>query len=309
MEPGVQKLKTLVLCDLDGTLVLDNSFHVFMACFWSACSGMQRLSLLGAVLPRMLGRIAGGHAGLKRRILVSFGRQSPEMRQKVIAATLERLHMTRSEPIARLIADWRESGARIILATAAPDFYALPFAQAYGASCIATPGDVGPDWKELLSDRKAAACLSMIQSLSKHHVIVLTDHCDDLPLLALADRSVVQAAASYYDLIVAELADRPDSVQPTHIDPTEAQEEGGYWLWLDDRPHGPLDLWEIRTILSKHRHALLYIGAGNWVRIGPGQTLAPAVLRRDCPLPPSSRKRVVTFLRRRVLRDWLGIFH
>ena len=302
--------ETLVLCDLDGTLVLDNSFHVFIACCWRRGSITQRLGLLRAVLPRALGPLAGGHRELKRRILQVFARQDQAWRQTVIDATLARLQVTRSEPIMRALAKWRSAGARIVLATAAPDTYAGPLAQSLGFECLATPGEVTPGWQELLAKRKATAVRALIDTMPGPRVIVMTDHEDDLPLLALADTAVVQAPAARFARIAAALAARPGNpLPPEHLDPTVAQEGGAQWLWLDDRPHGPLDRWEVRTILSKHRHALLYTGAGKWQRIGPGRSLAAAVMRRDCPLPPSSRLRLLTHVRRRLLRDWLGLFH
>lgn len=309
LQPDACASGAIVFCDLDGTLVLDNSFHTFMAAFWTAGSIAQRLALLAAVGPRVLGRAAGGHAGLKRRVLRAFGRENAAWQQVVIGRTIARMKTTTSEPILRLLAQWRERGARIVLATAAPDLYAQPFAQLHGASCIATNGTVGPGWHELLAERKAAACRPLIAAKPKPRVVVLTDHSDDLPLLGMADQSVVQGSAARLGEILSALGPIAGAMPPAHIDPTVAQDGGGHWLWIDDRPHGPFDVWEVRTVLSKHRHALLYSGGGHWVRIGPGQPLDRAVLRRDCPLPPPSRQRVLTFVRRRVLRDLLGIFH
>lgn len=299
----------LVFCDLDGTLVLDNSFHIFLARFWAEGWLPQRWALLKALLPRAFGRFSGGHAGMKRRALLAFSLQDSDWRSMVIASTLAGLTTTRSEPIERALLHWRAQGARIVLATAAPELYARPLADAMGVECFASPAEVGSDWQELLAERKAEACRHQIEATPGAHVVVLTDHPDDLPLLSMADTAVLQASAAGFARISAALNARAATCRLEHVDPTAPQEGGGQWLWLDDRPHGPLDLWETRTILSKHRHALLYIGGGKWRRVGPGQSLADAALRRECPLPPSSKHRLVAYLRRRLMRDWLGIFH
>ena len=78
----------LVFCDLDGTLVLDNSFHIFLARFWAEGWLPQRWALLKALLPRAFGRFSGGHAGMKRRALLAFSLQDSDWRSMVIASTL-----------------------------------------------------------------------------------------------------------------------------------------------------------------------------------------------------------------------------
>lgn len=305
---------TVVFCDLDGTLVLDNSFHVFLATAWARGSMRLRFGLLRAASARLLGRFGGGHAGLKRRVLRCVSRLPEPERTTIVAATLERLEATVSGPISRILDAWRRRGARLVLATAAPDLYAAALARTRGMECLATKSDVGPGWSELLAGRKAEACRALLATGPRGRVVVLTDHPDDLPLIEIADEAVIQAPPQRYARMVAALGERSGALVSTrtelvHVDPTSAEDGGGYWLWIDDRPHGPLDHWEVRTILSKHRHALLYQGDGRWRRTGPGQELSGVASRRDCPMPPSSRQRLLTHLRRRLVRDWLGIFH
>lgn len=297
----------LVFCDLDGTLVLDNSFHVFMSASWTLGSFAQRTALAGATLPRVLGRLSGGHAGLKKRVLKFFAAQPQNWRQSVVDKTLAKLAATQSRPVTEKLDQFESAGGKIVLATAAPDVYARPLATLLGYECLATSSTVNASWIELLSDRKAMACQELISDFSGSEVCVLTDHPDDLPLLALADSAVIQASGTRIELILSKLP--VDSVQAEVVDPTVAQEGGGFWLWMDDRPHGPLDEWEVRTILSKHRHALLYEGCGKWRRAKPGMNLHPTTLRVDCPQPPSSKHRVLAHVRRRLLRDILNIFH
>lgn len=309
MSDGTTATRTVVFCDLDGTLVLDNSFHGCLATAWTLANARQRLALSICLLPRLLGRLAGGHAGLKRRALNWIARQPEEWRADLVKATMERLDSTVSTPIRRDLQTLASGGADIVLATAAPDFYARPFAARFGMiDCLATASTVTQGWSELLGTRKADACATWLAKRGvAPRVVVMTDHADDVPLLRLADEAIIQASPTEFDGIRSRL----DPARPVlrHVDPLADEEGGGHWLWFDDRPRGPLDAWEVHTILSKHRHARIYSGAGQWRRIGPGQTLDHATLRRDCPRPPGSRDRLMIHLRRRIQRDWLGTFH
>ena len=309
MSDAAPFANTVVFCDLDGTLVLDNSFHIFLAVAWSYASAKPRVALALLLGKRALGGWSGGHAGLKRRALDWFAKQPDTWKDAVVANTITRLQTTVSTPIRAVMQTYADGGAVIVLATAAPEVYAAAFAEKmHAADCLATGFAVDPQGRELLGARKAEACQTW---LARHggapRVVVLTDHPDDLPLLRLADKAVIQASPAAFADICARLYPTRPVLQ--HIDPLGAQPGGGYWLWFDDRPNGPLDAWEVRTVLSKHRYAQIYCGAGQWRPIGPGQLLDPAVLRRDCPRPPRARRRLMIHLHRRIKRDWLGVFH
>ncbi|MEM7441328.1 MAG: HAD family hydrolase [Pseudomonadota bacterium] len=307
----------VVFCDLDGTLVLDNSFHVFLSSAWSLASSSIRFTLVVRLVPRVLGRAGGGHPAMKRRVLDWFWRQDPHLREAIVDRTVNRLRHTLSHPVVTLLETAGRNGARIVLATAAPDIYAERVKSLIGAEdCLATPGRPSAGWVELLGEAKANACRRWLKdhclSDAKCQITVITDHPDDLPLLRLADSAVVQGSARTLEALEHEIQQLPEGklTKIIKIDVLSAQgPDGGYWLWFDDRPEGPLDDWEIRTILSKHRHAYLYIGDGKWHRIGPGQSFNAAVRRHDCPRPPSMRMRLAMHLRRRILRDWLGMYH
>ncbi len=305
METPPKAQKKVVFCDLDGTLVLDNSFHVFIAAAWAKGGLRQRVTLGCALLPRLLGQLSGGHAGMKRRVLTWFSRQPQPWQHNVTQSTLRRLHATLSQPVLAALRRYADAGAKVVLATAAPELYARPLADSIGATdCIATAAY--PDWQEMLAQRKAQACQQWLGT-QKAYVIVLTDHADDLALLGLADEAVIVGPQARWQSLRSQLGPAPPALY--HIDTDAGQNHGGYWLWFDDRPSGPHDSWEIKTILSKHRYAQIYQGQGKWRKIGPGMALLPAVTRRDCPRPPSTRKRLMVHINRRVQRDWLGIFH
>lgn len=308
---------SVAFCDLDGTLVLDNSFHMFMASAWSEARSSLRISYSMQVLPRILGSFSGGHAGLKMRVLAWFARQDPEWQTKVVNRTIARLRRTISVPVLQELRHLQNKGARVVLATAAPEIYALAISQEIGAGdCLATSSLTGPNWYELLGEKKADACRDWLRQHivpnDPGQIIAITDHADDLPLLLIAHKVVIQASPRGIEDICGKLKlSKPGAYTPevVTIDVFSPQEGGGYWLWFDDRPEGPVDAWEVRMILSKHRYASLYVGDGIWRPIGPGEPLESTGLRRYCPRPPSSQQRLAIYLRRLLIRNWLGIFH
>lgn len=305
--------KFFVFCDLDGTLVMDNSFHIFLAALWKHGDFATRTHLFIRLFLRIFGRFSGGHQAMKRRVLSLVGKLPRQDRDKIIEATSSRLKATTSAPVHSQLIKLRNSGAQLVLATAAPDLYVKDLAARLDAKVLATPSELSPDWQELLGERKASAVTEFLKEhLSADapaHIIVFTDHTDDVPMLRLADEAYIQASQDKFNEISLMLTGTKGAPQLVHIDPLAEQVGGGYWLWMNDSPQGPIDAWEVKTILSKHRYALLYIGAGNWKPIGPGQSLAQAALRNDAPRPPSAKRRVWTHIRRRTVRDYLGVFH
>ena len=298
----------VVFCDLDGTLVLDNSFHVFLAVLWSNASISQRARLLVLLASRALGRIGGGHAGLKRRVLLWLTKQDQGWRARTVEELLRRLSKTLSQPVLEEVRNWRDRGARIVLATAAPDVYAKELASRMGFECLATPGVPNSNWTELVGQAKADACARWLRERYTDPapwIVVLTDHADDLPLLRMGDELVIQGPSRR----LQELAKLLQGRKVRAMDTDRAEKPGGYWLWMDDKPVGPLDGWEVRTVLTKHRHAAVYVGEGQWRRIRPGDALTGAVVRRTCPTAPRSRFRLFLHVYRLLVRNWLGIFH
>lgn len=301
--------RSVLFVDLDGTLVLDNSFHRFLLAMWRHGGIGSRVRLLGAAGERVLRRRVDPRVQMKRRALTAFSRTSQRRRAAIVGDVVDELCATVSAPVAAEVDRWRRRDAMVVLATAAPDCYAEPFAERLGLDgVIATPTVVDADWSEALGAIKRDRCLAWLQARGAvgAEIGVITDHVDDAALLGLADRAWVQGAGREFDAI-HRVVNHDAAV--AFIDVESAQAGGGVWLWFDDRPSGPHDVWEVRTILSKHRYALLYVGDGVWRRVQPGDGLQDAVLRSDCPRPPSTRERLAVAVRRRAVRDRLGVFH
>ncbi len=303
--------RAVLFVDLDGTLVLDNSFHLFLRAIAELGTVRLRLVLFCALGLRLVGRFSGGHEGLKRRVLVAFSIAPESCRSAIIDRTLDLLEHVRSRPIMSRIVAWQAAGGRVVLATAAPDWYAVPFARIVGiGDCIATAGVPARGWHELLAAAKAAACSDWLVHNGfgpGTRVGVLTDHTDDLDLLRISGEATVQANPACFARITQALAGKGPRLE--HIDPVSSQEGGGSWLWFDDRPVGPLDPWEVRTILTKHRYALIYGREGRWRRIRRGRDIGIGVPRVDCPIVPDTHTRLLISAKRRIVRDWIGLFH
>lgn len=298
----------ILFVDLDGTLTLDNSFHRFLIAIWRLGGWRARGGLFLAASERLIRRDSSGRVRMKRRVLLAFGRVPDDSRAAVVQAVIDDVTRTLSEPVLRVVERWREAGGDVVLATAAPDCYAQQIASDLDfRDVIATPTDVSESWVEVLGTEKAERCVDWLAvNAPRATVGVITDHLDDVPLVGRADTVWVQGTAR--DLEAIRVGGRGPFAAEL-IDAESPQEGGGMWLWFDDRPSGPHDVWEVRTILSKHRYGLIYIGSGRWVRVRAGDDLGVAVQRRNCPRPPSTKDRLSIDLRRRAVRDRLGVFH
>ena len=76
-ERGV---KGVLFVDLDGTLVLENSFHTFLRAAWQHGGSRLRLQFMLAVLLRATGRGIHARLAMKRRVLSAFANTSAEVR-------------------------------------------------------------------------------------------------------------------------------------------------------------------------------------------------------------------------------------
>ncbi|CCF18770.1 conserved hypothetical protein; putative Phosphoserine phosphatase [Pseudorhizobium banfieldiae] len=306
-----QAVTGVVFCDLDGTLVLGNSFHSFLLASWRTAGALQRAQLAHQLALRAFGSRGGGHAGMKRRVLRWFSGLQEREKAEIVERTLSEMRSMVSQPVSNMLKDLRAEGHVVVLATAAPTIYAIPFASSFGFDeCLGTLGtETNAVWFELVGERKAQACrqwLSRTFGPCPPAVTVITDHPDDLPLIEIAETIVIQARQEIFEKI-SGAATGTQAFQL--IEPGRVDERGGYWLWFDDRAVGPIDWYEVKTVLSKHRYCLGHVGNGLWQRIVPGMDLAAFGKSVDIPPPPPVRQRVTINAKRRVLRDWLGIFH
>lgn len=295
--------------DLDGTFVLGNSYMEFLRACWLQGDLRMRLILAGAIANRA---VSGRRGRLRMKVSIarSFGQLDEVQQQAIVDATTTAMRRIVSRPVQEKVESFRSEGWAIVLATAALDCYATQFSEELGFDhCIASPPVIpGLQWQECWGSIKADRCRTFASALHEGalEMAAMSDHADDLPLLRACSSVVIQASASESKKLAASL---PENVQVSIIDPLAAEGGGGIWLWFMDAPSGPHDPWEVRTILSKHRYSLMYVGDGAWRRTRPGDSLTPAVLRVHCPRPPSALARISVALSRKIVRDSLQIFH
>lgn len=311
---SADKSSKVLFVDLDGTLVLDNSYHAFLWAMWVEAGVKLRFAIVRAALTRVFWialRRYDGRVRMKRSLLHAFAKGNADYQRAVVTQTLAKMKETVSQPVMEMVSRYQAQGWLVVIATAAPDCYARPFGEMLGFDdCLASPPVTTPaSWVELIGESKAQACKRWIEAKAGPttcEVAAISDHCEDLPLLRMASRVAIQAPPDEMRWLMAEL---PAKTSVEQIDPVGCDEHGGMWLWINDRPSGPHDSWEVRTILSKHRYALLYRGGARWSRVLPGHSLSGAALRAECPRPPTPRDRISVAARRLLVRDVLGVFH
>lgn len=161
-------MKTLVI-DLDGTLIDCNSFTEFVKYIFLRLPN-ARLQIMGIILLRKMRFIS--HSEAKRRIVA------------LTRKYFERLDL--NSFIKKLSTHVRPSmihhikGAeRVILATAAPEIYAVPFGHSLGISEVFATPDNGVENRGSIKARNVEKAGVRFNG----DTTIITDHYDDLPLL------------------------------------------------------------------------------------------------------------------------------
>lgn len=189
-DTGKDDRTPLMVVDLDGTLVSVNTFTLFTK--WLAqhlyhdYGFIPLLGLCRDVLLRKCRLIP--HSEVKRRILRIAANNCKESDFRKFAESLK--SCLRPE-VMTLIKDFMQEGGVVVLATAAPAVYALPFAGILGIPyCEATQysGSSAPstsDFEECRGDVKRMRVERLARGRNLRIECVLTDHHEDLPLLSL----------------------------------------------------------------------------------------------------------------------------
>jgi phosphoserine phosphatase len=299
----------VLFVDLDGTLVLENTFHVFLRAVARIRGHSAPLALLRYAAHK-LPIVRSGPSDVRRvqskaHLMSWFARLPPEVQQRAVEETVSSANSAVSPPVIAVMDEWRAKGAVVVLATAAPDAYARDIARNVGADEVICSHERDGVWVENVGGQKAAACN---QWLKRHQgdgglIGAVSDHADDVPLFQIADRAYIHAP-THKAASLAALAGLGHS-RWWAIDPVSAQPGGGWWFYVRGRTWGPLEDPEARILLSKWRECLAYTGDG-WIPANKGFRAISPVMRRDPPMLPSveerTRMEVRTWLRRRMLR-------
>jgi phosphoserine phosphatase len=300
--------RRVLFVDLDRTLVLENTFHVFLRALALIRGHGARIALLRYAshkLPTVRTRSAEARRIASKSRLMSWFAQLPaDLRQGAIDRTVSSAVDAVSPQVTSIIDEWRADGAVVVLATAAPDAYVHSIAQTVKADHVISSREDTGLWRENVGAQKAEACKEWLKEQTPIHAMVgvITDHADDIPLLRIADRAYIHASPQEAARLASLAALAPGHWET--LDPTSPQPDGGWWFYVNGL-RGPLDDPEARILLSKWRDCLVYTNDG-WVAARGGYRAIEPLKRRDPPMMPSvvqrARMEVETWLRRRILR-------
>ena len=172
--------------DLDGTLVVGNTFWLWISLLltrrWSLRDLPMKVAILRAIADRALKR--SDHAALKFAAQSAWRRSTPaDQKRRAWSLSVERAAVSLPCRRARAHRAVLRCRAPVLLATAAPAEYAEPLAERLGLDgCIATAFSEA-DWTHNLGAAKRDSVLARLASLglAERQMVIVTDHRDDLP--------------------------------------------------------------------------------------------------------------------------------
>ena len=180
-----ENINSAIVVDLDKTLVKVNTFRHFIVMAVKASIvrlHFAPLLLIVAAIGCRLLRIYS-HSDMKRQILSATAGFVTELDLAHFAA---KMAVSANTEVLKIISQAHENREKVILATAAPEIYAQKIAMLTGCdTCIATalPSQC-TDWNECAREHKLVAVKAYTDSCNLHISGLITDHFDDIPLMA-----------------------------------------------------------------------------------------------------------------------------
>lgn len=180
-------MRKALAIDLDGTLLSTNTFRDYLSyCGSAALHNFQFgicFSILWWVVLRKLRFVS--HSRMKQVLL---DRTAAFMTQKSRLDHFVEKEMTYlNVQVQQIMEPYRNRGHLLVLATAAPAFYAHPISEFLNLDlCCGTllPSEVViGQWQENVGQQKVEALKRLLQVHKAELDVVITDHSDDLPLL------------------------------------------------------------------------------------------------------------------------------
>lgn len=186
--------REVVLFDLDGTLLSINSFKVWII-YWGLLPflkpgfSLALYRILWSRLRRRMGRVA-----MKKAIMQAFESHRDSGKSIAERFFLELLWLFRRRTLVGRVHDEGAAGHHVVLATAAPQYYAKPLAERLGLEYLVASKLNDGCMRETIGEEKRQAVLELLhehqwspESLS----VLWTDHEDDLPLAAIVRKTVL----------------------------------------------------------------------------------------------------------------------
>lgn len=195
----------VAIYDLDRTVLRTPTFTLFL--LWAAWRETPwRLLLLPALAVLMIGyafRLYGRRRFKPAAIRLMLGRSIASSRAEALAAAFAAWRVPRDVPpgAAACIARDRADGYRLLMATAAPEFYAGAIAEALGFDAILAsrhhrdadgnwlPQLDGPNCYGAEKARRVEEWLSENATSGTAHIRAYSDHVSDAPTFALASEA------------------------------------------------------------------------------------------------------------------------
>jgi len=175
-----------IVIDLDGTLLLCNTFHKYFSYILKYTilrfKIWQVLYIIGLLLGRKLRLYS--HSYFKRKIL-SLPIPSKDSLNKFVDDILKYLNLQ----VLEIFKEYKMKGYYTCLATAAPLLYSKLIAERYEFDIVcATQSNDSSDqvWVETIRDEKLNAVSRIFNQKGVSIDVVVTDHSDDIPLMAKA---------------------------------------------------------------------------------------------------------------------------
>ncbi len=157
--------------DLDGTLVRGNTLHEYIRCGLRHGGIRSRLRILAALTLRRL-RVSS-HVAMKRRVLAAIRPDAA-----FVADFRGRVDAMRRPEVDALMRRHREAGGIVVLATAASELY-VPLI--WDGDSVSTDARCAVECR---GAEKLRRVLSYAEARGARLDTVVTDHPDDMPLLA-----------------------------------------------------------------------------------------------------------------------------
>lgn len=133
---SVDHQRSVLFVDLDGTLTMENTFHLLLLAIWRNGSHGER-ARMGVLAARRVLDQRYRRVQMKRDVLRLVA-NSPRV-GTISARVVEQAVRALSEPVLQVARQYQRAGYRVVLATAAPSFYADRISQLTGLDdCIAT---------------------------------------------------------------------------------------------------------------------------------------------------------------------------
>lgn len=210
----------VAIYDLDRTVLRTPTFTLFL--LWAAWrEAPWRLLLFPAFTALMIGyalRLYGRERFKPAAIRLMLGRSIASSRAEALAAAFAAWRVPRDVPpgAAACIARDRAEGYRLLMATAAPEFYAGAIADALGFDAILAsrhhrdadgnwlPQLDGPNCYGVEKARRVEEWLSANAAAGVAHIRAYSDHISDAPTFALAGEAWLVGRGDRYVRLAAK---------------------------------------------------------------------------------------------------------